>query len=223
MENTLKNQNEALSKIKMNINHLTLRKYLGILGMALPLILIIGNSFHIENSISHYYYTRMSVVFTGTLIAFGFFLISYRGYLKEKEELFSDNLITNIAGILAFIVAVIPTACGTCDDGVPGWHDDTVRSTIHLVSAGLFIISMGYMSFVQFVKSTDTDDLTIRRKRIYKTCGIIIWASVLVLLSGYAFNLNFPDTATFWGETVALIAFGTAWLVKSESLEKIGL
>ena len=125
MENTLKTQNESLSKIKMNIDHLILRKYLGILGMALPLILILGNGFKVENSISHYYYTTMSVVFTGTLIAFGFFLISYRGYIKDDNELFSDNFITNTAGILAFIVAIIPTACAECNPGVPGWHDDS--------------------------------------------------------------------------------------------------
>lgn len=217
MENTLKR------KVKINIDYLTLRKYLGILGMILPLILILGNGFKVENSISHYYYTSMSVVFTGTLIAFGFFLISYKGYLKEENELFSDNLITNSAGILAFIVAIIPTACAECNQGVPGWHDDTVRSTIHLVCAGLFIISMGYMSFNQFVKSAETDELTKKRKRVYRICGIIIWGMVLFLLSEYIFKYQFSDQDTFWGESIALVAFGTAWLVKSKSLERFGL
>ncbi len=218
METKVKN-----SKVKLNIDYLTLRKYLGILGIALPLVLIIGNGFKVENSISHYYYTSMSVVFTGTLIVFGFFLISYNGYHKGEGELFSDNFITNAAGLLAFVVALIPTACAACEDGVPNGHNDTVKSIIHLVSAGLFIIAMGYMSFNQFVKSDNNDKIAIRRKRLFRICGIVIWAIVLFLILEYVFKFRILECDTFIGETIALIAFGIAWLVKSKSLEKIGL
>lgn len=206
----------------INLNYLTLRKYLGILGIAMPFVLIIGNDFLIEESISHYYYTKMSVVFTGTLIAFGLFLISYKGYDKKQEELVSDNVITNCAGIFAWIVALIPTACSYCQM-VPNGHNDTVRTTIHLVSAGLFMIIMGYMSYIQFAKSNKTDDLTLRRNKIFRFCGLLIWVVVIGLLFEHLTGLHFTRSDVFWGETLALICFGIAWLIKSKSLGRFGL
>ncbi len=207
----------------VNLNYLTLRKYLGVLGIAMPFVLIMGNDFLIEESISHYYYTKMSVVFTGTLIAFGLFLISYKGYDKKQEELVSDNVITNLAGLFAWIVAFIPTACSYCAAGVPNGHDDIVRTTIHLVSAGMFMIIMGYMAYIQFAKSKKTDAITVRRNRIFRFCGLLIWAVVILLLLEHTLGFQFSSSDVFWGETVALICFGIAWLIKSKSLGKFGL
>lgn len=207
----------------ININYLTLRKYLGILGIAMPFVLIMGNDFQIEESISHYYYTKMSVVFTGTLIAFGLFLISYKGYDKKNEELVSDNVITNLAGIFAWVVALIPTACAYCSEGVPNGHDDIVRSTIHLGSAGLFMVIMGYMAYIQFPKSKKTDSVTLRRNRIFRFCGLLIWAIVVMLFLEHVTSLSFTSSDVFWGETIALICFGIAWLIKSKSLGRFGL
>lgn len=211
------------SRADVNVNYLTLRRYLGILGISLPIILVMGNDFQLEPSISHFYYTDMIVVFTGILISFGLFLISYKGYKIKEGELFSDNLITNFAGILAFIVALVPTACAECDPGIPNGHNDGVRNFIHLLSAGLFITAMGFMSFVQFVKSDKSDPLTKRRKFIYRFCGLSIWAVVLFLFAEYVLDFKISQQDTFWGEFVALVFFGTAWLVKSESLENLGL
>ena len=56
----------------------TLRKLIGILGMALPLLLFFflyidnGHSHPLE-SISHYYYTRVSSIFVGILTILGIF------------------------------------------------------------------------------------------------------------------------------------------------------
>jgi len=223
MNNPSAEENLIEENDRINIDYLALRKYLGCLGIALPIALIIGNGGKVEESISHYYYTGMSVIFTGVLIAFGLFLISYKGYPKKEGELVSDNAVTNCAGFLAIIVALIPTACSHCDAGVPNGHNDTIRSMVHLVSAGLFIALMGYMSLIQFVKGEDQDVVSKRRRRIYRTCGVIIWAVVAFLLLEYAFGFQFTAYDTLIGEAIALLAFGTAWLTKSEFLEKIGL
>ena len=216
-------RDDTQDQVSINIDYLTLRKYIGILGIVMPLVLIIGNGFKLEESISHFYYTNMSVFFTGTLIVFGMFLFSYRGYAKEDDEMLSDNIITNMAGILAFIVTFVPTACRECGVGFPNAHIDTVRNSIHLISAGLFITAMGYMSFNQFVKSENTDKLTKNRKLIFRVCGTVIWLMVLFLLLKLIFDLKFSEYDIFWGETVALVFFGFAWLIKGKALEGFGM
>lgn len=223
MNSESSNENKAEKNNRINVDYLTLRKYLGGLGIALPIALLVGNGLKLEESISHYYYTGMSVVFTGVLIAFGLFLISYKGYPKKEDEIISDNAVTNLAGFLALIVALVPTACSYCEAGVPNGHDDTVRSTVHLVSAGLFIALMGFMSFNQFVKGEHEDITSKRRKRVYRTSGIVIWAVVLFLLLEFTFGFKLTAFDTFVGEAVALLFFGIAWLTKSESLGRIGL
>jgi len=117
----------------LNIDYLILRKYLGILGIALPLTLFLGNNLEVEQSISHYYYTGMSVFFTGVLAIFALFLISYKGFPKKKNELFSDNFITNFAGLLAIVVIVVPTGCADCEPGVPNGHNDSIRTLRYLL------------------------------------------------------------------------------------------
>jgi len=215
---------------KLNVDYLKLRRYLGILAITLPLILIAGNGWTVEPSISHYYYTNMTVVFTSVLFAFGLVLIAYKGYPKEDYEIISDNIITNLAGILAIIVAVIPT-CGELGmEGVPNWHQSNLYDKIHLISAGLFICLMGLMAFHQFpkeirrIEKEGLDPLgneanQIRRRiKIYKLCGVMVWLAVAFLIFVRIFKIEFYSTDTFWGETVALLFYGIAWLTKSTSL-----
>lgn len=217
--NNSRNTNAAAT----NVDYLVLRRTLGILGIALPIVLVMGNSFVMQESISHFYYTKMSVVFTGTLIAFGLFLLSYRGYDKKDSELISDNIITNIAGVMAFFVALVPTACAECSLEVPNGHDNVVKNSIHLISAGLFIVIMGYMSFSQFTKSDKTDSLTKKRNRLFRICGVVIWLAVLALIIKFSIDFNVFANYIFWCETVALIAFGIAWLVKGKTLTRLGM
>jgi len=125
--------------------------------------------------------------------------------------------------VLAIIVAFIPTACAICDPDVPNGHNDYTRCLVHLISAGVFIVLMGYMSFVQFSKSEIVDETDKRRRLVYKLSGLIIWAVVLFLVLEYIFDYKLTKYDTFWGESLALIFFGISWLVKSESLTKIGL
>jgi hypothetical protein len=217
------------TEIMINITHLTLRKNLGILGMSLPFILVIGNNFDIQPSISHFYYTRMSVFFTGILFAFGLFLISYRGYKKENKEL-SDNWLSNFAGVLAILTALIPTAC--IDNGCTGAfsHNNKILDALHLIFAASFFIIMGWMAIFRFTKS-DTkinkseDEIKLKGKRnlLYKVCGIGVWISLSLLAVDMLFKFNLTKADIFIGETAALVFFGTAWLVKSKALKNVGL
>ncbi len=60
----------------------------------------------IRGSISAYYYTALQPMFVGTLIAVGICLIVYQG------TTYIENILLDIAGFMAFIVAFVPTAPG---------------------------------------------------------------------------------------------------------------
>ena len=77
------------------ISYLTLRKAVGILGIALPFLLAFGGmlldrKYGVHSSISGYYYTGMRNVLVGTLCAIGTFMMSYRGY-ERRDDLAGDR------------------------------------------------------------------------------------------------------------------------------------
>ncbi|MFK7813670.1 MAG: hypothetical protein AB8B59_14345, partial [Maribacter sp.] len=82
-----------------------IRKLIGTLGLALPILLLLTGGM-LLSSISHYYYQPLSsIIFIIILSTFGLFLLSYKGYKIDAEtEKISDDLLTNIGGISALIV-----------------------------------------------------------------------------------------------------------------------
>lgn len=67
-----------------------------------------------QTSISAYYFTTAHAVFLGALYAIGAMLIVYRGTGD------TENTLLNLAGVLAFVIATVPTTrpvllCGTGD------------------------------------------------------------------------------------------------------------
>ena len=100
-----------------------LRRAIGYLGAGLPFVLVILSQFSFFNtrvqlSISHYYYTNLREIFTGTLCAVGFFLIRYKGH-GNASIWKNDNLLTNIAGFMAIGVALVPTSANDPGERIP--------------------------------------------------------------------------------------------------------
>ncbi|GAL84240.1 hypothetical protein Celly_3120 [Sporocytophaga myxococcoides] len=211
----------------------TLRKTVGVLGMALPLLLVVF--LYIDNgylqpleSLSHYYYTRVSGIFVATLSILGIFLIIYKG--KELVDL----LVSSIAGIAVLLVALFPTDNITdicCDItktySVTFLPHSTFREAFHYLSAGTFLSCLSYMSIFLFTKSDksviERGTMKIIRNRIYRICGIMIIIALAVIFLGGFFKL-IPEgfyrehQITFWMETLAVESFGFSWLVKGETL-----
>lgn len=215
-----------------------LRKAIGILGLFLPLLLVLNYDDEILASMSHYYYTTSGVFFIGILFAFGLILLSYRGYEKEsKKEFVGDNLATTIAGICILMTVLIPTAADgslipNLDEGVFnatfnnylfGHWGNAIKNTVHLSSAGLFLIALGYMCHSKFTLSPGISNI---KKKFYKICGWIIWLSVILLILAFAFEgllkLNeYLPSYVLWLEWVAVWAFAVAWLVKGRIDEDV--
>lgn len=224
-----------------NFSYLQLRKLLGILGILLPLILPAINNFELQPSISHFYYTPASSVFTGFLISFSLFLFCYPGRVGDRVFI-SDNWLTNIAGFGALLTALIPTAyngglpCSLPLEDTSLWmslkkldlpilHNHEFTSGIHLVSAGIFLLCMAVMSFWRFTLGK------ISRLQLwfFKFCGIMTAAPVLIIatkkiwstLSG-AENTPWFENEVYWLECISVLFFGIAWLVKGKFLRILG-
>jgi hypothetical protein len=95
-------------------------------GMAV-MIVMLGAAVTIERwhatcwqtSISAYYFTSAHSVFIAALCAIGAMLIVYKGSSD------TEDVLLNLAGILAFVVAMVPTSrpvlfCGSADLGIGG-------------------------------------------------------------------------------------------------------
>ena len=176
------NQNFSIKPSEYRI-----RELLGWLGILLPYILVLANAIalNITNtqgeallpSISHYHYSFAGLIFTGVLMAFALLLISYKGY-KDSSTWFTDNNITNLAGAFAMVVVLVPT---TWESGLlttPNKHVDDTLGLIHLGAAGLFLALLGALSFFKFTKSDKTDKYHLRRKFLYRFCGLMVWLCI---------------------------------------------
>ncbi|MFT5847511.1 MAG: hypothetical protein ACI902_001569 [Psychroserpens sp.] len=216
-------------------NSKTLRKLIGVLGMALPILLIIITFLFFDlakpiESISHYYYTRAGSVFTVILSVIAIFLIVYSG--KESKDFY----ITTFAGIFALFVVFFPTgnlSTQCCDTlktysvtFINGNASADFRETFHLISAALFLLLLAYMSFFLFTKSNKPKghrgQKKIIRNKIFRVCAGLIVLSLIIMLLGFTgiigeefYNGN---QLTFWMETVAVESFGFAWLIKGEAM-----
>ena len=194
----------------MVISYLSLRKAVGILGVAFPIVMAVGywiaGGEGIRGSISSYYHTDMHDLFVGLLCAVALFLFSYTGYEKK------DNIAGDLAAIFALGVAFFPTSSG-------------LVGTIHLISAVLFFLLLAFYSLFLFTKGDpNPTKQKIRRNKLYRICGYVILGAIFIMLL-YSIFPGFYDVIrgikpTFWFETIALWAFGISWLTKGTLLLK---
>lgn len=221
MDNTLANEKS------LALSYLTLRKIIGLLGIALPFILSLGALIlfqtGIQSSLSSYYHTGMGGVFVGTLCVIGVFLLAYKGYKKPNNEGYEkpDYIARLLGGVFAIGVALFPI---TPDDA----PEDASRviGYLHLAFAALFFVTLIYFSLCLFTK-TDPNKSPTRRKlqrnKVYRACGYTMVVCIL-LIAVYAF---LPDSIAtslegykpvFWLESLAVVAFGFSWLTKGEAI-----
>jgi hypothetical protein len=199
------------------ISYLVLRRAVGIIGTALPFVLVAGrwllDGWGIQPSISAYYYTSMRDVFVGSICATGVFLLSYRGYER------ADDLAGNLACLFAVGLSLCPTAPPSGASAA-----QTLVGQIHLVFATAYFLTLAYFSLVLFRKTHPNGRMTERKKQrnvIYAVCGYAILACIGLVGIDFAFLRGSALQAldpVFWLETVAVLAFGISWLTKGEAI-----
>lgn len=204
---------------EMVISYAQLRLALGLLGVSFPFILaffaiVLPQVDGIQSSISAFHHTELRSVFAGVLFAIGLFLLSYRGYDRV------DRVAGDCACVFALGVALFPTT----PEPDPTALQEAV-GVVHLVFAALMFGTLAFFSIRLFTK---TDQSRIerpkqRRNAVYRVCGWAILGSMaliglwMALLRDLlpAYEAHHP---VFWLESIAIVAFGVSWLVKSEAL-----
>jgi hypothetical protein len=190
----------------------------GILGFFLPFILFFVAQFSscatLQNSISTYYYTNVSDLFVGILSTIAIMFFCYNGYDIQ------DKIATWIASISTLGIAIFPTSndatCGLCDQ-----TNIALIPSLHFAFAGILFSTLAYMCLFLFTKSNGNPSPSkLRRNLIYKICGGTILVMIIFLIcywkiDGIQFKIG-SAKPIFFAETMMLMAFGFAWLVKGE-------
>jgi hypothetical protein len=198
-----------------------LQKLAGGIAVLLPPVVAIGNlalgGDELKGSISSHYYTRTGNVFVGALCALGVFFLSYQHNPLPGHEI--DNKLSHGASAAAIGVALFPTAEHKADPWTGQWY----VSTLHLVCACTLFVLLAFFSLRLFTKTggTPMTDQKRRRNVVFRACGwTIVGAILLVVASNVVDNFVGSDTLDsvkplFWLESIAVVAFGISWLVKS--------
>jgi hypothetical protein len=217
------------------------RLVVGFLGLALPFVFIIGETFflrggvHVRGSLSEYYHTSMQDIFVGGLCIIGFLLATY----MAGEFGTVDFWASLVAGVAVLGVVFFPTtrsgllpgapACGSTPEPAGcsfveqtlGEHHTAV---IHAACAIVFIFFLAVMSFLFATSEVlpRTERLTnpgqpkasmFRRPSLFW----IHMACTLVILAAGAWAFAgagvWQLTQLYIGEVASVWAFALSWLV----------
>lgn len=207
------------------ISFWTLRKALGYLAIAMPIVVRVGayafEGIPSSDSISAYYYTSMRDVFVGTLFAIGVFLFFYRG----QDPV--DDVLTNVAGAAAVGIGLLPMdpayhsviLARFPELANPGCYINHGPLGYHFVAVSIFFGLISYITIFRFTKPTQARITRQKRSRnkVYVVCGVTMIASFIVI---GVLKLRVPSASIFWPETIAIVAFAVAWLTKGQAILK---
>ena len=198
-----------------------MRRWIGILAIAFPILLLIFAGFPMQTSLSATYWTPANTIFVSLLVTMGIFLLSYHGYDKR------DDWISGIAGASMIGVAMFPCLGSTVPDYAFMFLSPNVTHIIHIVFSAITFGLLGVMSIWQFTQGhADIPNVDNSQKhkmnRVYRICGYTIFGLIIA-----AIPLNFiPAVAKFtypirlwyWLESGIVWAFGVSWIVKGKML-----
>ena len=195
----------------MLATYFSLRIALALVGLALPVaLLIIGMAMGLTSrplSMSEYYTEGGRLardVFVGGLFAVGFLLWVYKGYGK------GENVLLNIAGGMAILVALVPT-CPDC--AARPWH---------IGFAVTFFICIGCVAAfcnentLEYLRQTNPHRAKVFKK-VYSVAGT---SMVVGPLLAY---LAAPSEKIFWAEAAGIWVFAIFWIVKTFELRGAGM
>jgi hypothetical protein len=210
------------------LSYYTMRRAVGLIALTLPLALATGTILSsllgaghrlphplLERSISDYYYTPMRDYLVGSLCAIAAFLACSRGYDLH------DEITGYLAGAFTFGVAFFPSF----DPRSARYtRVDIEFGYIHTAFAAFMFLALAYFCIFLFRRSSPEKPFTRRklhRNRVYGACGLVIAVCIVLLVTLTLYGIAHrrpPSHLLFWCETVALGAFGVAWLTKGEGI-----
>ncbi|HEY6843084.1 MAG TPA: DUF998 domain-containing protein [Thermoanaerobaculia bacterium] len=204
------------------VSYLTLRQMIGWIGLLMPFVVRVGamgfQQLATQGSISAYYYTGMRDVFVSTLVLVGALMTCNR-----TPKTF-DNVLSIAAGSAAIGVGLFPIdpefakqiadRCPCLAD-----HRCVIHGILgyHYIFVIVFFALLTVMVTFRFPAFTPVDAEREMRLRnvIYRVCGVVMLLAFVAIGIAYARHSGF-----FWPESVAVFAFGVAWLVKGQTILK---
>lgn len=216
------------------LSYLSVRRAIGLLGYFLPAALLAWSKLFGDGilwSISDYYYTPMSEIFTGTLAAIAVFLWSYEGYAPRGDEWITDKRTARAASVAAIGIALAPVKPDAATTIVPMAECTFLQcqigveaaSYLHYASTAVFFAALAVFCLVLFPRGDDSSFEKQLCNRIYRDCG----RTILIAGLGIALCVLAPDPIrqkitpfhpVFWFETLGILAFATSWAVKGKAL-----
>ena len=198
------------------VSYLTLRQMIGWIGLVMPFVVRAGaigfQRLPTQGSVSAYYYTGMRDIFVSTLVLVGALMIC------NRTKRIWDNIVSIVAGLAAIGIALFPmdydNSVGQCPTCVIHWFLGHHYTFVVIFFALCFV-----MVFFQFPGRTPSDAWKEMRMRniIYRVCGVVMLLSFIAI--GIVQSRHKPESF-FWPESIAVFAFGVAWLVKGQTVLK---
>ena len=193
----------------------SLRCLIGLLGMALPIIVVVLSlvyGYGFPDSISATYFVPTCITpFMIILGAAGILLVCYMGYTVF------DNILNTIAGLAAWGICLFPCAAQLGKIGT-FQLDAYLSDSIHMGCALTFFGILAYNSLFQFTKG-DGHPTPQKKKRnvIFRICGIGMIASFILLPLVQYGVIDVPHV--IWViEFIALQFFGISWITKANCI-----
>lgn len=218
-------------------SYLWLRVAVGVMGIALPVVLLVGDSLVLDTaltmkpSLSAYYHSPMRDFYVAVLFATGVVLVTYR--IAERDFV---AWLSSSAGLAVFLVALVPTGlppgCSPGTDapaeGCPRLTDlqdyfgEAVLASTHRWASIVFILAMALLTVIFALQEDNRRRSADARAPWF--WGSFHWACAMVMLAALAFN-GVSDVVGFWRgytltvvESVCAAAFGASWLAKGAEL-----
>jgi len=187
-----------------------LRLLVGLVAFALPVAVWVISCTRLS-SISASYYTGARDVLVGALFVIGALLCAYNGHTPQEKW------VSKVASLAAIVVALCPTSCDGCEGDA--------RSVAHGIAAVVLFATIAFFCFIPFRKDTKGQPgKRGRRAKVYLVCG---WIIVACMAGAGVAKLLLPTIAEeewrtmFWAESIALWAFGVAWIVAGKVLSPL--
>src|SRR5215813_6824217 len=188
------------------IDHRTTKLIVGVVALSLAFLTSLFAKSSLPSISASYYEGGWSQsIFIGFLFAIAAFLLAYNG--RSRPEM----LLSKLAAIAGLCVALFPCKCESHDELVPG---------VHYTAAAIMFVVLAYFCYRFYLRAKSKGHATANaRAVVYVVCGLAIVLSMLVLaLNGLGVLPISNPRVAFYGEAVALMAFGISWLTASHVL-----
>jgi hypothetical protein len=163
----------------------------------------------------------MRDVFVSTMVLGGALLTCYR------TPAWHDNVLAIIAGMSAIGIGLFPMSPTFAAEilqkypemGEAKCYINRGLLGFHFLFVGAFFSLTFYLVYFRFGAFTPQipTKQKLMRNKIYKLCGAAMLAAFIAI---GILALKNKGASIFWPETVAVVAFAVAWLVKGQTILK---